>query len=348
MSSENTFHGWAITAKDKPLEWIELPLKNFDQDSVDMKVSHCGVCGSDIHTQEEDWGKTDFPCVTGHEIVGECTRVGENVKHIKVGDRIGVGAQSGSCGECKECKRGDENICQGRCTYTYNSRYPNGDKSFGGYADKWRGHQRFVFKIPDNMTNEVAATFFCAGVTTYSPFKRYGVNASSKVGVIGIGGLGHFAVQWAKAMGAEVVALSSSDRKRDDAMELGCDSYVVTSKPEQVEPHKGTFTHILATHISEDFNWGMYFNLIDTNGYFIMVALPEAPLSGIPSMILASRQIALVGSMIGSPAMIEDMLNFAAEHDVKPWLNKYSMKDCNEAIQAFKDGKPRYRIILEN
>lgn len=181
---------------DAPLQWIELPLKNFDDDSVDMKVSHCGICGSDIHTQSEDWGNTDFPCVTGHEIVGVCTAVGKNVKHIKVGDRIGVGAQSGSCLECKQCLRGEENLCQGPRTSTYNSRYPNGDKSFGGYADKWRGHQRFVFKIPDDMTNEVAATFFCAGVTTYSPFKRYNVNSTSKVGVIGIGGLGHFAVQW--------------------------------------------------------------------------------------------------------------------------------------------------------
>ncbi|GAA5796650.1 hypothetical protein HPULCUR_002024 [Helicostylum pulchrum] len=308
MSSENTFHGWAAVAKDKPLVWTELPLKNFDDDCVDMKVSHCGVCDSDIHTQNEDWGKTNFPCVTGHEIVGECTRVGPR-------------------------------------TSTYNSHYPNGDKSFGSYADKWRGHQRFVFKVPDNMTNEVAATFFCAGVTTYSPLKRYGVNSSSKVGVIGIGGLGHFAVQWAKPMGAEVVALSSSDRKRDDAVELGCDHYVVTSRPEEAKPHMGTFTHIIATHVSDNFDWNMYFNKIDTNGYFIMVALPEASLSGIPSMTLACRQIALVGSLIGSPAMIEDMLNFAAEHNVKPWLNKYSMKDCNEAIQAFKDGKPRYRKL---
>ncbi|KAI8888380.1 NAD(P)-binding protein, partial [Backusella circina FSU 941] len=163
-----------------------------------------------------------------------------------------------------------------------------------------------------------------------------------------LGGLGHFGVQWAKAMGAEVVALSSSDRKRDDAKELGCDDYVVTSDPEQIKPHLGTFTHILCTHISEDFDWKMYFDLIDTDGYFIMVALPEKALSGIPAMTLACRQIALVGSLIGSPRMIEDMLQFAAKHNVKPWLNKYPMKDCNEAIEAFRAGKPRYRIILEN
>ncbi|KAG0168843.1 hypothetical protein DFQ28_004248 [Apophysomyces sp. BC1034] len=347
--SADTFHGWAASGKDQPLEWRELPLKTFDEDTVEMDVTHCGICGSDIHTLDSGWGPTDYPCVVGHEITGVCTRVGNNVKHIKVGDRVGVGAQSGSCLECETCTNGMENLCRKGATGTYNSRYPNGDKSFGGYADRWRGHQRFVFRVPDNMTNETAATFFCAGVTTYSPLKRYGVKPGDKVGVIGIGGLGHFAVQWAKAMGAQVVALSSSDRKREDAKALGCDDYVVTSDKEAMGKLKGTLTHIVCTSFGhDDFEWALYFQAMRENGHFIMVALPETPLNGIPAMLLAGRQIALVGSMIGSPSMIEDMLQFAANHDVKPWLNKYSMKDTPAAVQAMRDGKARYRIILEN
>ncbi|CAO3701614.1 unnamed protein product [Rhizopus stolonifer] len=346
--STDTFHGWAATAKDKPLELIELPLRAADDNSVDMDITHCGICGSDIHTQESGWGPTDYPCVTGHEIVGVCTAVGKNVSNIKVGDRIGVGAQSGSCHECKDCKNGNENICQNSPTYTYGSRWPNGDKASGGYADKWRGDNRFVFKIPDSMPNEIAATFFCAGITTYAPLKKYGVTKGSKVGVVGIGGLGHFAVQWAKAMGAEVVALSSSDRKREDAAALGCDDYVVTSDAEQMKAHQSSMTHIICTAYSSTLDWSGFFGLMTTNSHFIMVAVPEEPMSGIHAMFLAMKQISFVGSLIGSPSMIEEMLIFAAEHNVKPWITKYAMKDCNQAIKDFKEGKPRYRLVLEN
>ncbi|KAL0090416.1 chaperonin 10-like protein [Phycomyces blakesleeanus] len=346
--STNTFHGWACPGKDQPLEWTELPLKEFDDETVEMNVTHCGICGSDLHTLDSGWGPTDYPCVVGHEITGVCTRVGKNVKHIKAGDRIGVGAQSGSCLECDNCKNGDENICQRKSVGTYNSRWYNGDKSFGGYADKWRGHERFVFKIPDNMSNEIAATFFCAGVTTYSPLKRFGVKPGDKVGIIGIGGLGHFGVQWAKAMGASVVALSHSDRKRADAKELGCDDYIITTDKEAMGAQNGTFTHILCTNFSDTFDWALYLSLIKANGYFIMVALPEKPLTNIPAMWLVSRQVSLVGSSIGSPSMIEDMLKFAATHDVKPWINKYPMKDANEAVKAMREGKARYRFVLEN
>lgn len=262
-------------------------------------------------------------------------------------DRIGVGAQSGSCLDCTWCKNGDENLCQ-NLVATYNSRWPNGDKSFGGYADKWRGHQRFVFKIPENMTNELAATFFCAGITTYSPLKRYGCKAGDKVGVIGIGGLGHFAVQWAKAMGASVVALSSSDRKREDAKALGCDEYVVASDAEAMKKHAGSFTHIICTSFAKDTDWSAYLMLMKTNSHFIMVAIPEEPLSGIPAGLLVIRQIALVGSCIGSPQMIEEMLEFAAEKGVKPWIQKYPLKDAPAAVQAMRDGKARYRFVLEN
>ncbi|KAI7856066.1 chaperonin 10-like protein [Circinella umbellata] len=347
MSSDNKFYGWAATSKDEPLEWREFELKNFEDDDIQMDITHCGICGSDIHTMDSGWGPTDYPCVVGHEIAGVVTRVGKNVKDINIGDRIGVGAQCSSCLECDNCTSGSENLCEQKIIGTYNDRWPTGEKTFGGYATKWRGHQRFVFKIPENMTNAMASVFMCAGVTTYAPLKRLNVKHGDKVGVIGIGGLGHFAVQWAKAMGAQCIALSSSDRKRNDAKAFGCDDYVVTADIDAMKKHAGTFTHIICTSFSNNFDWGLYFSLMKHNSFFIMVALPETPLTGIPAGLLAIRQISLTGSVIGSPKVIEEMLQFAADTGVEPWIRTYPMKECPEAVQAMRDGKARYRIVLE-
>ncbi|OZJ01719.1 hypothetical protein BZG36_05179 [Bifiguratus adelaidae] len=346
----NRLNGYACPGKGQPLKLTSLPLKTFTENDVDIDITHCGICGSDIHTMDEGWGHTLYPATVGHEIAGVVARVGTNVKNVKVGDRAGVGAQCDSCGSCEECQSGNENICSGKggMISTYNSRHPDGTPTQGGYADKWRGNSRFVFKIPDNMSNEDAACFFCAGVTTFAPLKRAGVNANSKVGVIGIGGLGHFGVQWARAMGAEVTAISSSDSKRKEAAELGAHNYLVWKDANDVKKYNGYFTHILCTSFGTPFPWKAYFSMMRPNGHFIMVALPETTLDGIPPGLLAMRQISLEGSMIGSPKQIREMLEFAAEHKVKPWIQKYPMKDCNEAVQAMRDGKARFRFVLEN
>jgi D-arabinose 1-dehydrogenase-like Zn-dependent alcohol dehydrogenase len=332
----------------KPLEQIQLQLKEWDEDSVEMNVSHCGVCGSDVHTLDESWGPTDYPCVVGHEIVGVVTRVGKNVDNVKPGDRAGVGAQSGSCHECDNCKDGFENTCKGLRVSTYNKKWANGDKSFGGFADKWRGDYRFVFKIPDNLPSEVAATFFCAGVTTYAPLKRANVNSNSVVGVMGIGGLGHYAILWAKAMGAKVIGMSHSDKKRDVALELGCDDFLVTSDDAQMAKFATKMTHILCTGTGSDFKWERYLNLIKVNGHFIHVMLPEWQFPEMSPLVFIRSQVYISGSAIGSPADIKDMLEFAAEHNVRPWIQVCPMKDIEKVIQEFRDGKPRFRFILEN
>ncbi|KAI8072937.1 chaperonin 10-like protein [Gongronella butleri] len=344
-TGEDTFHGWAVFGKGEPMTWTELPLKKFEEYDVELKVSHCGVCGSDVHVMDSGWGPTKYPCCVGHEIVGTVTRVGANVSKFQVGDRAGVGAQSGACLECSTCKSGNENLCS-KTVGTYNAIWPCGDKSFGGYATKWRGHSHFVFKIPESMTNERCATMLCAGVTTYSPLKRYNVKPGDKVGVKGVGGLGSFAIMWAKAMGAHVVALSTSDRKREDAEKLGCSDYILLNDEEAFEKNAHTFTHIIDCAYAQNNDWKSLFKLLQPNANYILVGLPETPLN-INAMALASKQVNLVGSMIGSPAMIEDMLDFAAQHDIHPWLNKYKMSDAPAAIQAFRDGKARYRIILE-
>ncbi|KAI9317761.1 chaperonin 10-like protein [Dichotomocladium elegans] len=342
-----TVHGWVCNGKDQPLVWSEQPRKTFDEDTVDLNITHCGICASDLFTLDSGWGKTDYPCIVGHEIVGVVTRVGKNVKNVQVGDRAGVGAQCMSCLQCHPCQHQHENLCPDMVG-TYNGRWPRtNERTFGGYADVWSGHYNFVFKIPDELPSEVAATFFCAGVTTYAPMKRYNVNSQSVVGVIGIGGLGHFAVQWGKALGAKVVALSHSDRKREDAKKLGCDDYFVTGEKESLARARQSLTHIICTSFGNNFDWGSILGLLKPGGVFIMVAIPSSNLTDIPP-IFVPRQLTLAGSCIGSPEEIREMLDFACKTGVRPWISKYPMTEAPEAVQAMRDGKARYRFVLEN
>ncbi|OBZ83624.1 NADP-dependent alcohol dehydrogenase C 2 [Choanephora cucurbitarum] len=351
MSSTESdiFNGWAGTGKGKPLERMQLSLRRWDEDCVDINITHCGVCASDLHCldQDDQWGPTDYPCVVGHEIVGVVARVGKNVSRFKVGDRVGVGAQCTSCHECDECNNHRENLCP-NFGMTYNARWPNGDKTYGGYADKWRGDHRFVFKIPDHLSSEVAATFFCAGITSYSPLKRTGVNEDSVVGIMGIGGLGHYGILWAKAMGAKVVAISTGDRKRNVSYELGCDDFIDSTNPDDMARYEKKFTHILCTGCSPDFQWSTYLNLIRGNGYFLNVNAPAWELPPMPPFMMLMAQVFIQGSCLGSPVEIEEMLKFAEQKNVRPWITMFSMKDVNKVLEDFRAGKPRFRFVLEN
>ncbi|EIE83057.1 hypothetical protein G6F46_009108 [Rhizopus delemar] len=347
MADSNTFNAWASEGKGKPLVQMQLPLRPWDESSIELKITHCGICGSDVHTLDSGWGPTDYPCVVGHEIAGVVTKVGKNVKKLKVGDRAGLGPICGSCQSCTRCSAGNDNLCA-KMFGTYNDHWLTGEKTYGGYADKWRGDQQFVCKIPDNMTNENASTFLCAGVTTYAPLKRWNTGPGSVVGVLGIGGLGHFGVMFAKAMGATVIALSSSDRKRDVAFELGCDDYVVTSDAEAMKKHDSKLTHILCTGVGEDFTWEPYFNLLVPNGVFINVNLPEFLYPPVPFFPQLLKQAVITASAGGSSSDAEEMLQFAADHNIRAWYTKYPMKDVNKAIEDFRAGKPRFRFVLEN
>lgn len=346
---KDTFIGYACKSKGAPLEKMELELPTWDEDMVEMDVICCGICGTDIHTFDEGWGPTEFPCVAGHEVIGKVTRVGDNVKHIKVGDRCGVGCQSASCHKCQYCQEGNENLCTTHCVWTFNDHYDNPTKSktYGGFAKTWRGNQYFAIPIPDAFTSEEAASFMCGGITTYAPLKRFNVGPGHTVGILGLGGLGHFAAQWAKAMGAKVVAFDVLPEKVDDAKKLGCDEYILINKEEQVEPYYNQITHLLATKIINKL-WPQYFQLLANNGVFIQCDIPEEPLANIPPLVMAAKQIIIAGTFIGAPGQIKECLEFAAKHNIRTWVDTFPMDQINEAIDYVRKGKPHFRAVVKN
>lgn len=354
MSQQNyTFQGWV--AKDKNalgnLSWEQFEPKPWTEDDVDIEISHCGVCGSDIHTIRSGWGPTDYPAVVGHELVGKAVRVGKNVKHIKVGDIAGVGAQTQSCQHCKQCEKGDENFCaEKERVDTYAARFPDGSKAYGGYANYHRGPGQLTFKIPDGLKPAYAGPMLCGGVTVFTPLKENGCGPGKRVGIIGLGGLGHFGVLFARALGADkVVAISRHADKRKDALALGADKYIATSDDKDwAKENAGTLDLIVCTVSAHSMPLRDYLGLLDTRGRFLQVGLPEGNLPEISASDLIPGGKFLGGSIIGSRKTIEEMLHLAAEKQIKPWVQEVSMKDANQATLDFEAGKPKYRFVLVN
>lgn len=312
-----------------------------------MDITHCGLCGSDTHTIDENWGPSDWPTVVGHEIAGVITRVGKNVTTLKVGDRAGVGGLCSSCHQCKQCKNGNEQLCPEK-KFNFGYRYPNGDKTYGGFANKWRGDYRFAHKLPEGLSNENAATFLCGGITTYAPLKRANVNSSSVVGVMGIGGLGHFGILFAKAMGAKVIGMSQSEKKKDVALELGCDEYLNYNDEEQMAKYKNQLTHILVTGSGPDFKWAPFLGLLEPEGHFINVMLQDFDFPPLSPGLIIFNQLNIHGSIIGSIRETDEMLAFVAEKNIKPWIEVRPFDDVENALKDFRAGKPRFRYVLKN
>ncbi|KAL1977933.1 hypothetical protein VTN31DRAFT_792 [Thermomyces dupontii] len=350
------FEGWlgldpdAINGK---MTWGEFEPKPWEETDIDIKVSHCGICGSDLHTLRSGWGPTKYPVCVGHEIVGTVVRVGSQVKDIKVGDVVGVGAQSDSCrgrkGPCEECASNLEQYCP-RMTGTYNSIHQNGGKSYGGYATYHRVPAHFAIKIPEGLPPAAAAPMMCGGITVYSPLRRYGCGPGKKVGVIGVGGLGHFAILFARALGADqVVAISRRASKREDALKLGADKYIATEdEPNWAKENAKTLDLIISTISSSKMPLNDYLGLLRLHGTLVQVGAPEdGTLSLAPfSLIMANRQVA--GSLIGSPNEIREMLDLAAKHNVRPWIVERPMSEANSAVVDMDKGRARYRYVLVN
>ena len=305
---------------------------------VEVKISHCGVCHSDIHLIDNDWGNSKYPFVPGHEIVGTVSAVGTGVKDRMVGERVGIGWQSDSCGICEWCRQGDEHLCancQGVCLGRN-----------GGYADAVRVNSRFAIPVPDGLDSENVAPLLCAGITVYSPLRKHGVGPFSRVGVVGIGGLGHLGLQFAKAFGAEVTALSTSKDKEAEARELGATGFVNTRDTAELKKVAGSFDLVLST-VSADQDWQALVNSLRPKGTLCIVGVPPSPIT-LQAFPMISGQRSVAGSPIGSPRDLHEMLDVAARHNVKAVTERFAMAKANDAIAKVKKGKVRYRAVLEN
>ncbi|KAL4996354.1 chaperonin 10-like protein [Aspergillus recurvatus] len=351
------FEGWMGLDKnsaDGNMVWQEFQPKAWEETDIDIKITHCGICGSDLHTLRSGWRPALYPCCVGHEIVGTAVRVGSKaVGGIKVGDRVGVGAQSDACvgrfGDCPECAMGWENYCSHKFVSTYNSVHFNGGKSYGGYALYNRCPSHFVIKIPDAVASAEAAPMLCGGVTLYSPLKHNNCGPGKRVGVIGVGGLGHFGVLFAKALGADkVVAISRKNGKGEDALKMGADLYIATDdEPDWATKYARSLDLIVCTVSSTKMPLAEYVGLLATNGSFVQVGLPEDGVLNAPVANL-KRRLKMESSLVGSPNEIREMFALVAEKGIKPWIEEVPMKDANKAIVDMHEGKARYRYVLVN
>jgi len=323
-------------------------MKKFEDYDIDVAIDACGVCGSDVHTITGGWGDAPTPLIVGHEIIGRAVKVGSKVKSIKVGDRVGVGAQVAADLTCNNCKLQQENYCP-ESVDTYGAKYPDGTVSQGGFASHIRAHEYFTFKIPDNIPTELAAPMLCAGLTTYSPLVRLGCGPGKKVGIVGLGGLGHFAVLWAVALGAEVTVLSHTPDKEADAKELGAHDFVCTKEEGWNKPYAFKFDFLLNTADNLlDFDMSDYFGIIRVNGHLHNVGMPDHGIS-IKMQDFATTGCYLGTSHIGNHQEMEAMLELASKQNIKSWVETIDISEggCKEAVErVYNNENVRFRLTL--
>jgi uncharacterized zinc-type alcohol dehydrogenase-like protein len=305
---------------------------------VEIAITHCGICHSDLHLIANDWGISQYPFIPGHEIVGTVAALGSEVRSLEVGQRVGLGWQSNSCGECEWCMSGQENLCafsEGTCVHRH-----------GGYADRVRANARFVVPIPDVLPSEQTAPLLCGGITVYNALRINGVNPSSRVGVVGIGGLGHLAIQFACVFGAHVTAFSTTLAKEEEARALGAHVFIHSRETKSMKEVTGALDFILTT-VNADQDWGAYLQALRPNGTLWFVGVPPSPVS-VHAFPLISGQRTIGGSPVGSPVRLREMLDVAARHGIKATTERFPMDKANEAIDKVKKGKVRYRAVLAN
>lgn len=331
-------HGLAVHAAGAHLLPYKFDPGDIQPYEVEIKISHCGVCRSDIHLIDNDWGISKYPFIPGHEIVGTVVGVGEHVRNLEVGQRVGVGWQADSCGICEWCRKGEEHLCA--------LSQPTCVGRNGGFADKVRVNSRFAIPLPKALDSENAAPLLCAGITVYSPLRNHGVRPSSRVGVIGIGGLGHLGIQFARVFGAEVTAFSTSKDKENEALELGAHHFINTRDTGALKKVAGSFDLLLST-INADQDWSSYVNALRPNGVLCFVGAPSSAIQ-LQAPPLIGGQRAICGSSIGSPSDLSEMLDVAARHGVKAITESFAMAKASDAVSRVKKNQVRYRAVLAN
>lgn len=330
--------GYAAKDAGQKLDNFEYKPEELGPDDIEVAITHCGICHSDLHLIDNDWQMSQYPLLPGHEIIGTVTAAGPGVTHLQIGQRVGIGWQRSACLKCEQCLEGDDNLCpesQATCVGHH-----------GGFAQSIRTDSRFAFPIPDRLSSENAAPLLCAGITVYSPLKNFGVKPSMKIGVIGIGGLGHLALQFARAFGCEVTAFSTSPEKEAEAKGFGAHNFVNSKDQAQMEKVVGKFDFIIST-VFADLDWTMFMNLLKPKGNLCFVGAASNPIS-IPVFSLIMGQRSISGSPIGSRSVMNEMLQFAARHDIKAKTEVLPMAEVNTALQKVRDNKARYRMVLVN
>jgi uncharacterized zinc-type alcohol dehydrogenase-like protein len=340
-----TVNAYAATAATKPLGPTTIQRRDLGPNDVLIEIKYCGICHSDIHHCRGEWGPQAYPVVPGHEIAGVVAQVGSKVTRHAVGDRVGVGCMVGSCGECVNCRKGEEQHCLKGMTPTYGGIGKDGQLTQGGYSTHIVVTEDFVLKIPEGIGLDAAAPLLCAGITTYAPLRHWGAGPGKKVAIVGLGGLGHMAVKLAHAMGADVTVLSQSLNKKEDGLRLGADHYYATKDPETFKKLAGSFDLIVNT-VSAKIDLDAYLSLLALDGALVNVGAPAEPLSiNVFSLVMTRRSFA--GSLIGGIRQTQEMLNFCARHRIGADIEVIPASKINEAYERVLSSDVRYRFVID-
>jgi uncharacterized zinc-type alcohol dehydrogenase-like protein len=332
------FRAYAVSSKGQPLQPFEFDPGPLGAEQVEIHVSHCGICHSDLSMIDNEWGQTAYPLVPGHEVVGTVVAAGDQVKNVRVGDRVGLGWFAGSCLACPQCLAGDHNLCA-HAEQTIVRRH-------GGFADRVRCHWAWAIPLPAALATDSSGPLFCGGITVFNPIVQCGVKPTDRVGVIGIGGLGHLALQFLNKWGCEVFAFTSSDAKREEAFKLGAHRVVNSRDRAQLQQIAGSLDFILST-VNVPLDWSAFLGALAPKGRLHLVGAVLEPLR-IAAFTLIGAQKSVSGSPLGSPATTATMLAFCARHGIRPQIEKFPMSRANEALDHLRAGRARYRIVLEN
>ena len=341
-------NAYSVTSPSSPFASDTIQRRETAERDVQIEILFCGICHSDLHTARDEWHSimpTVYPCVPGHEIVGRVTKVGAAVTKFKTGDLVGVGCLVDSDHTCPNCKDDLEQLCPNQ-TLTFNSPDKHlGGVTYGGYSDSIVVDEHFVLRVPGNLSLAGVAPLLCAGITTYSPMRRWGDLNGKKVGVVGLGGLGHMGVKFAKAFGAHVVVFTTSPNKKEDALRLGADEVIISSNPDEMQQHAGTLNFILDT-IAADHDINAYINMLGRDGDITLVGAPEKPLAVSAFSLLMGRR-SLSGSVIGGIAETQEMLDFCAEHNIISDVEVIPIQKVNEAYERLVKSDVKYRFCID-
>ncbi|MCB9865664.1 MAG: NAD(P)-dependent alcohol dehydrogenase [Phycisphaerales bacterium] len=339
--------GYAAHAADKALEPFSFERRKPLATDVQIEIAYCGVCHSDLHTARNEWGGTTYPVVPGHEIVGRVTQVGDAVKGFKVGDLAAVGCLVDSCRECPACRESLEQYCEREMAFTYNSPDPHtGKMTYGGYSTQIVVDERFVLRVPKNLDLAGTAPLLCAGITTYSPLRQWGAGPGTKVGVVGLGGLGHMGVKFAHALGAHTVLFTTSPGKVEDAKRLGADEVVISKNADEMQRHANSFDFILNT-VAAPISLDGYLELLRRDGTLCLVGVPGEPHPSPNVFNLVLKRRRLAGSLIGGLQETQEMLDFCGEHNITADIEMIRMDQINAAYERMLRSDVKYRFVID-